>query len=315
MDQGLRVQVIGGGIVGKATALGLMHHGHAVRVLDINPERINTLSAEGLDAAHVDSIDLIGCHGVLISVPTPTHDGTFCSTFLEQAVRKVGVALRRALDVSDRYITVVIRSTVPPGTTERLVVPMLEQITGAVACNHFGVAYNPEFLRAEPPNGNPLHDFLNPPLIVYGAIDPHGRAAHFMEHLYRSWGVDVVGLPSAAAAEFLKEAHNASNAATIALGNELFHAGMVLAESLGIAGLDEQVVRFVLGGVLTKTADARIMPRYGFRPELFGQPYGGMCLTKDPPALLAAVRRAGGDMPIIAATITSNEQLARAQNE
>src|SRR5258706_7776239 len=121
-----RIFVIGAGVVGKATGQGFAGLGHTVTLVDVVPERVEALRAEGLDAQV--GLDLRGQSEtyIFLTLPTPHTGQRYDLSAFEQGVKDVGAALADA----DAVHTVVVRSTVPPLTTENLVKPLLEATSG-----------------------------------------------------------------------------------------------------------------------------------------------------------------------------------------
>src|SRR5882724_10952753 len=112
-----RIYIVGSGVVGKATGQGFAHMGHEVTLVDVLPERVALLRAEGLNAQI--GIDLRGVPEsyIFLTLPTPHVGQHYDLSAFEQGVRDVGAALVDA----EAMHTVVVRSTVPPRTTEDLV--------------------------------------------------------------------------------------------------------------------------------------------------------------------------------------------------
>ncbi len=178
----MQVSIIGTGYVGLVTAACLGEHGHRVTCVDVDPERVDAVNRghspiyeAGLDELlerlagdrlrattrleeAVEQTDLS-----IVAVGTPL-DGTAID--LEQ-IKDVSLQIGAALRNKDTYHTVVIKSTVVPGTTEDVVVPLLEQASGKRAGRDFGVGMNPEFLR----EGVAVEDALGPDRVVLGGID------------------------------------------------------------------------------------------------------------------------------------------------
>src|SRR5215813_15175744 len=121
-----RIYLMGAGVVGKATGQGFVGMGHNVTLIDVVPDRVAALRAEGLDARI--GLDLRGESEafIFLTLPTPHTGKRYDLTAFEQGVRDVG----RALAEADAIHTVVVRSTVPPLTTETLVKPLLEETSG-----------------------------------------------------------------------------------------------------------------------------------------------------------------------------------------
>ncbi|MCK4714979.1 MAG: UDP-glucose/GDP-mannose dehydrogenase family protein, partial [Candidatus Aenigmarchaeota archaeon] len=160
----MRVSVIGTGYAGLSTAVGLASKGHNVICMDIDENRVDRIKAgvspiyePGLEeamkaASREDRLDattkldhaLRNSDVSFICVPTPSKkDGSIDLSFIEHVSRDMGKALR---DV-EGYHVVAVKSTVVPDTTERVVIPNLEEFSGRKAGEDFGAGMVPEFLR------------------------------------------------------------------------------------------------------------------------------------------------------------------------
>ena len=110
----------------------------------------------------------------LITVGTPYRGDKIDLTYIREVSQEIGSALRN----KDGYHVVVVKSTVVPGTTDEVVLPILESASGKKAGSGFGLGMNPEFLR----EGEAVSDFMAPDRIVMGAIDEKSLKA--LEALY-----------------------------------------------------------------------------------------------------------------------------------
>ena len=147
----------------------------------------------------------------LVTVGTPVAHGESDLTALRAVAGQIGAALR------DRpgYHVVAVKSTVVPGTTEQVVVPLLEQASGKRAGADFGVATNPEFLT----EGEAVGDFLQPDRLVLGALDARSLAS--LEELYQGFD-DVERIrTNLRTAEMIKYAANCLLATAISFSNEI----------------------------------------------------------------------------------------------
>src|SRR5262249_36509017 len=147
----------------------------------------------------------------LLSVPSPTVGGRTDTSYLERAAEAVG----RAIASHSRWPVVVVRSTIPPGTTEDLVIPLLESASGKRAGEGFGVCMNPEFLRAV----SARQDFMEPKVIVIGALDE--RSEHILRSVYESWEDVPVVATDLRTAEAAKYVANLFAATRISFFNEM----------------------------------------------------------------------------------------------
>jgi UDPglucose 6-dehydrogenase len=279
-----RILIIGSGVVGEATGRGFAKRGHVISYVDINPERIAQLRNAGLRATTAAGVDWDTADIVMLTVSTPTVDDRIVLDHIESAAWDIG----RGLATTDRFIAVVVRSTVPPTTTEQSLIPILEQASGKQAGIDFGVAMNPEFLRQK----TAVQDFDRPWITVLGTLDR--RTADILNHLYTSIGGLVVHC-TPTEAEMIKYVNNVFNAVKISYFNEIHR----LCQNLGI---DSNLV----GAVVARSAEGMWNPLYGTRG---GVPYGGACLPKDTAAFMAFCRDRGWDHLMLEAAIAVNERL------
>ena len=121
-----RIIIVGSGVVGQATGKGFTKKGHTVSYVDINAQTIAKLRGNGLNAMTVAEVDWNAVDVVLLAVWTPSVNDRIVLDYIEAAALDVG----RGLAITDNYITVVVRSTVPPTTTEQRITPILEHASG-----------------------------------------------------------------------------------------------------------------------------------------------------------------------------------------
>ena len=280
----MRVVVIGAGYVGLATSVGLCLRGHAVTVVERDRQRRDalrdhtlTLSEPGISdalrevgpklrtVAHLSDVHP-NPQIVFLAVGTPSDaEGHVDLTDLRQAVRTASAQCYGAL--------VVIRSTVPPGTTGDFANEFPE----------LRFAHVPEFLR----EGHALADFLNPVRIVIGVSD--GDSAALLSQLFAPFKRPILKMDTASA-EITKIASNTLLASRVALINEL---SRVASE----AGADIQRIRNAVG------MDPRIGAHY-LNPSLG---FGGSCLPKDVAGLSAWATGRGLHLPVVDALCVSND--------
>ncbi len=278
------IVVVGSGVVGQATGKGFAKKGHAISFVDVNLQTIAGLRDAGWHAMTIDEVDWPSVDFVMLCVPTPTVNGAVVLEYIEAAAADVG----RGLTQTASYITVIVRSTVPPTTTERRITPILEQVSGTRVGVDFGVGMNPEFLRQT----SSEQDFARPWITVLGTSDR--RTAEMVDALYASFGALTVHCTSTEA-EMIKYVSNVYNAAKISFFNEV-HA---ICQRLGI---DSNRV----SSAVARSAESLWNPLYGTRG---GVPYGGACLPKDTTAFLSFVRELGIDPLMLEATIEVNRRL------
>jgi len=279
-----RIVIVGSGVVGQATGKGFAKKGHSISYVDINPLTIERLRAAGLRAMMASEVDWDTVDLVMLAVSTPSVDGKVVLDYIESAALDVGCGLAQ----TSNYVVVVVRSTVPPTTTEQRITPILEQASGKRAGIDFGVAMNPEFLRQVTAE----QDFARPWLSILGSTDR--RTAELLDTIYAAFGALIVRC-TPTEAEMIKYVNNIYNAVKISYFNEV-HA---ICQHLGIdSGL--------VGAAVARSAESMWNPLYGTRG---GVPYGGACLPKDTAAFMAFVRECGGEHLMLEATMEVNRRL------
>jgi UDPglucose 6-dehydrogenase len=280
-----KIFIVGSGVVGTATGRGLADAGHQVAFVDVSAERVAQLREWGLDAR--ERLDLIGEPSsiVFLTLPTPHEGHRYDLTAFSAGTSAVGDALR---DAAGQH-TIVVRSTVPPGTTEGLVLSLLEERSGKKLGDGFELAANPEFLRAV----SAEKDFAHPWMTVVASRDP--RTVDRLVELLSPFGGELRTFDNPASAEFVKCAHNIFNATKISFWNEMW----LVAQHLGL-DLDP------IASTVAKSAEGSINPHYGIRG---GAPYGGMCLPKDTCGFLGFAEKIGVDMPLLSAVVEINDRL------
>lgn len=279
------ILIVGAGVVGQATGKGFAKQGHQLSYVDVDPAKINQLVAQGLQATTAKQANWQEQDIIMLTVSTPTVQGHLVLDYVKAAAQDVG----RGLATTDRYSIVVMRSTLPPTTTEKVILPMLEQASGKRAGVDFGVAFNPEFLRQRTSE----QDFDRPWITVLGTTDL--RTADILNKLYMPFGGLIVNCRPAEA-EMIKYVNNVYNAVKISYFNEVHQ----ICEHLG---LDSRLV----GAVVARSAESMWNSLYGTRG---GVPYGGACLPKDTLAFMEFCRQQGLPHDMLEATIHVNEKLA-----
>lgn len=197
-----------------------------------------------------------------VVVPTPSNpDGSFSLEYVVAAMGPIGRALR---DKSGRH-TVVLTSTVLPGSTDYVVKPLLEKASGKRCGTDFGVCYSPEFIAL----GSVLRDFLNPDLLLIGECDPEAGAQ--LEAFYR----DALKIDAPAVRMSPVNAELAKIALNTYVTTKITFANMLAELCERLPGGDVDAVTKALG------LDRRIGPKY-----LSGAlGYGGPCFPRDNSAM------------------------------
>lgn len=298
----MRVSVFGMGYVGCVTAACLAKIGHQVVGVEVQREKVEILNAGAapflepglgdLIAAQVrtgslrataDPVEAVmNTEMSLICVGTPSlPSGQLDASAVDSVCRQIGEVLRGKTG----FHTLVIRSTVLPGTLERCVT-IIESASGRKHEADFALTFNPEFLR----EGTALDDFWNPPFTVVGATrrDDAERVAQ----LYESLPAPIY-LTETGTAQMVKYASNLYHATKIVFANEV---GRVCKA----AGIDSHAVM----DIFCKDPKLNISAAY-LRP---GYAYGGSCLPKDLHAITAFARENHVSLPLLERLHDSNRQ-------
>jgi UDP-N-acetyl-D-glucosamine dehydrogenase len=280
MSSQMRVAIIGQGYVGLPVAMRAVAVGYDVVGFDVDDAKIKRLGAgesvvedvsdaelgdalaSGRYRATVDPEDLAGFDIAVISVPTPLRDGAPDLSYIEAASDAVGRHLRPGA-------TVVLESTTYPGTTDELVLPILEDRSGLSAGTGFHLGYSPE--RIDP--GNPTWRFENTPKVVSG-LTP--ACLEKVATFYGDLVDEVVPVRGLREAELTKLLENTFRHVNIALVNEL----AVFARDLDIDVWD--------------AIDAASTKPFGYMRFTPGPGVGGHCLPIDPSYLSWSVRQSLG---------------------
>jgi UDPglucose 6-dehydrogenase len=281
------IVIVGSGVVGTATGEGFLELGHDVTFVDISPRRVRELQDRGLNASTTVDLPADRAAFIILTLPTPNVGHAYDLSAFTEGTAAVG----RALATSAPAHTVVVRSTVPPGTSDELVRPVLERESGKTAGTGFELASNPEFLRA----ATAVEDFRNPWMTVIASRHPQTIAR--MRELLAPFGGEVRTFSEPASAELVKCAHNIYNAAKISFWNEMW----LVCQRLGLAADD-------IATTVSRSAEASTNPDYGIRG---GAPYGGACLPKDTRGFLGLAERIGVPMPLLSAVVQVNDALER----
>lgn len=280
------ILVVGAGVVGQATGKGLAKKGNRVDFVDIDPAKIELLTQQGYVAMHEDQVQWSDYDIIMLTISTPTVNNRVMLGHLEAAAKVVAKGM--ATVPADQFQVVVVRSTVPPTTTEKRILPLLEAGSGKQAVTDFGVAMNPEFLRQR----TNVQDFERPWITVLGTSDR--RTADILQALYAPFG-SLIANCTPTEAEMIKYVNNIYNAVKISYFNEVHQ----VCEQLGI---DSRLV----GAVVARSAESMWNPLYGTRG---GAPYGGTCLPKDTLGFMAFCEDHGIEHLMLGATIAVNQKL------
>ncbi len=293
----MNISIIGTGYVGLVTGTCFAKLGNNILCIDVDKEKVEKIN-KGISPIYEADLDKIlseykdkikatvdyktalkNTDITFICVGTPSEkDSSIDLSFIKQAAMEIG----RQLKTRDEWHLVAVKSTVLPGTTQNVVLPILEKHSRKKAGQDFGVAMNPEFLR----EGDAVKDFLKPDRIVIGSFDEKSR--NVLRSLYKDFSCPIVET-SLSAAEMIKYASNTFLATKISFANEIGN----MCKKLGIdayevadgIGLDKRIGRAFLDS---------------------GIGWGGSCFPKDLRALVAWAKKEKEPAKIIESTINVN---------
>jgi GDP-mannose 6-dehydrogenase len=298
----MKISVIGLGYVGAVSAACLARRGHQLTGVDVNPRKVALVNdgqapvlepglpeaileatEPGRLRATTDAAEAVRTTDVsLLCVGTPSgSQGSLSLAALERVCADIGPALRS----TEKRHTVVVRSTVLPGTGEQTIIPALEASSGLKAGSDFGFAVNPEYLR----EGSGVADFDHPEKTVIGELDAASGDA--IAEMYGNFTDRIFRVP-VRVAEAAKYVDNAFHALKVGFANE------VGALSLEFGIDSHQLMSIFKADRKLNISEAYLTPGFCF---------GGSCLPKD---LRALVHRAHGshvDVPILESVLASNE--------
>ena len=307
----MRISVLGVGYVGLVTGACFAEAGHVVTCVDVDPNRVAAINrgecpifekglpellARTVGRTLTATLDPAGAIAdsemTFIAVGTPFDGARIDLRQIHEAARIIGRALRHKSD----YHVVVVKSTVVPGTTDGVVLPILEQESGKRAGADFGVGMNPEFLT----EGEAVDDFMRPDRIVCGGIDE--RTQDVLASTYARFDAPVIRTNNSTA-ELIKYASNALLATLISFSNELANLSTALGD---IDAADVMKGLHASRYLTTPLEDGRVVvpPIVSFL--LGGCGFGGSCLPKDVSALAAHGEAAGVPMRMMRAVLDIN---------
>jgi GDP-mannose 6-dehydrogenase len=296
-----RISIFGLGYVGAVSLACLARDGHRVTGVDIDPVKLELIRArkspileEGIQELMRDVVTsgrvtvtndaLQAIHDTELSfvcVGTPSaSNGSQDLTAILRLCEQIGAALK----LKDEFHTIVIRSTVQPGTVEEKIEPILERASGKKAGVDFGVCFQPEFLR----EGSSIRDYDHPPYtIVGGNCEAAVNAVReVFQHLDTRFLVTNIRV-----AEALKMSCNAFHALKITFANEI---GRV-SQALNIDA--HEVMRLVCADKRLNISPAYLKPGFAF---------GGSCLPKDLRALTNIAKQNDIVLPMLSSLLASN---------
>ena len=270
------LSVIGMGKLGLPMAACLANRGYKVIGVDQNPDLVRAINAgqnpiyePGLDdlmksvQGHLETTDDFGYAiknsvATFVFVPTPSEeDGSYSSRYVEVASENIAEELKN----KNSFHLVVIRSTIIPGTTERKIRPLIENISEKKCGQGFGLCYNPEFLAI----GKVISDFLNPDVVLIGESEP--KSGELLSEIYRK----VCQNSPPIVRTNIYNAELAKISLNTFITMKMSFANIIAELCEKIPGGDVDVISSVLG------FDSRIGRKY----LTGGLAYGGPCFPRD----------------------------------
>jgi GDP-mannose 6-dehydrogenase len=297
----MRISVFGIGYVGAVSSGCLAELGHAVIGVDVSPDKVAMLAAGKSPIVEAEIGELIAANAALgrltattdvaaavaatelsfVAVGTPSAaDGSVSLRAVDAVLESIG----RAIAAKPGAHTVVMRSTVPPGTAETRAIPALEAASGRKLGQGLAYYSNPEFLR----EGTAVRDFHAPAMTLIGA--PQGDDAAVLRALYAPIMAPVQVVPYRVA-ESAKHLSNVYHAVKLAFANE---AGAVLA-AMGVDA--REAFRIFCEDRVLNVSAAYLRPGFAF---------GGSCLPKDTRSFLALAEQSGVATPFLHQVMPSN---------
>ncbi|WP_096204459.1 UDP-glucose dehydrogenase family protein [Candidatus Methanoperedens nitratireducens] len=295
----MRISIIGTGYVGTVSAVCFAELGHEVICVDVDRSKIDRINAgiapiyeEGLSgllkkhagkrlsATSDYDFAVMNSDVSFICVGTPSDpDGNIDLGIVKAASASLGDSLR----AKKGYHVIVVKSTVVPETTEKVVLPIIEKRSGKRA-GDFGIVMNPEFLR----EGKAVYDFMHPDKIVVGSLDK--RSGDIVASLYKGLDCKVTGT-NPRTAEMIKYANNSFLATKISFANEVGNICKELDidtyEVMSAIGKDFRIGKYFLNA---------------------GAGFGGSCFPKDVKALIGKAKEIGYEPVLLKSVITVNER-------
>lgn len=298
----MKIGVHGLGYVGTVSASCLAYNGHEVIGVDPVQTKVDLINGGLSPIIETDVGEIIAatvkagrlraisdpCQAIretdlsFVCVGTPSlANGNLDLRY----VRRICEQIAEALKSKNKRHTVVIRSTILPGTMRTIVIPALEELSGKKAGVDFGVCNNPEFLR----EGSAVKDFRHPAKTVIGELDR--TSGDMLARLYETLDAPLIRT-DLETAEMVKYVDNSWHALKIGFANEIG----TLSKSLGLDG--HEVMDIFCQDHKLNISTAYLLPGFAF---------GGSCLPKDLRALSYKAKMNDLELPILTSILHSNE--------
>ena len=304
-----KISVFGIGYVGVVSAACLADDGHEVIAVDVDPAKVSAVNSgvspiveQGLDEIIARAVKsgrlrattdgqqaVLDTDASFVCVGTPSDaSGAVGLRYVRAVCADIGLAIAQ----KPSFHSVIIRSTIVPGTMDEVCIPVLEEASDKIAGQDFGVGYYPEFLR----ESTAIADYYDPGLIVFGALEEKTAAILTEINANMPAPSHVVTLKTA---EAVKYASNSWRAVKVTFANEIGN----IAKANGVDG--QQVMKLICSDTKVNISPYFMKPGFAF---------GGSCLPKDVRALQYLADKKGVPSPLLDAVLKANEaQIAKAE--
>lgn len=308
----MKISIIGAGYVGLVTGACLAESGHDVVCVDVDPGKVGLINSarapihesglsellkRNVGSRLRASTDLASAVAetelTFIAVGTPASCGKIDLKYVGAAASEIGAALRQ----KDDYHTVIVKSTVIPGTTVGLVRRALENGSGKMAGSGFGLGMNPEFLT----EGTAVADFSQPDRIVLGGID--ARTHNVLHDVYSTFSESVPRIvTNPTTAEMIKYTSNALLATLVSFSNEIARLCTAVGD---VDAIDVMAGVHLASYLTTRRGNEKITASITSFLEP-GCGFGGSCLPKDVTALIGQAQDKGLTLKLLPSVLEIN---------
>lgn len=307
----MNITIIGTGYVGLVSGVCLASQKHNVLCVDIRENVVNNLNLgklhiyedklesllrQTIEKGHFKATTnlneaLSQSNVAIIAVGTPSDNGKIDLSQIKNVCIEVG----KFIKTTDKYMSIVVKSTVIPTTTDTFVKNIIEKVSGK-KLGQFGLGMNPEFLK----EGEAVDDFINPDRVVIGYEDETTKS--YLDEIYSPWKCDKIYV-NTRTAEMIKYSNNTLLASLISMNNELAN----LASEIGNIDYSD-----VIKGVISDKRWSPIQNKVRIIPSISayftpGAGFGGSCFPKDVQAIRTQGENLGLNMPITNAILDVNE--------
>jgi UDPglucose 6-dehydrogenase/GDP-mannose 6-dehydrogenase len=311
----MNITVVGTGYVGLVSGVCLAAVGHNITCVDVREEVVDNLNnriphiyenglAELLDEvieydnfrATTDLYKALdNSNVVIVAVGTPSENGKIDLSQIKTVCTQIGEYIK----TTEKFISVIIKSTVIPTTTDTFVKNIIEKSSGK-KLGQFGLGMNPEFLK----EGDAINDFMKPDRVVIGFEDETTK--QILEEIYSPWGCLKICV-NTRTAEMIKYTNNTLLACIISINNELANIATEIGDidyNNVIDGVisDKRWSPTIDGKIITPTITSYFTPGAGF---------GGSCFPKDVQAIRTQGEKLGLQMSVTNAVLKINDKQPR----